>query len=406
MGTCITQSKYYHQLENVIDVTTISHLNTDPINEKLICGFIRLHIPYIPWCILHEPLLIIQHYSTGLKSTTKPTKLKFIDANEMHERLNSLDWDFIYFNKYRPDNFMVLKSMFNSDSVVNKQRILKQAQVLKLNLFEQHYSTDEKRWEHDTYNTIDQYDNSSSSDVSNRLIKTMRRYDDNIHSIDESTLLTVLNDFLYLSHHQNDDEQFESIYEQMGGCCEIAECDKFKRNYRSRTRQDTQIYSHCPSAVVQIMDKIHCFYRHVYDTGMKWTLHDINLLNNCELKQSEDDSITNSLILKAKEIMTKKQKHGKTIERIYTKRNQFQLDSVKCVTENNNKHYIAGNDFFYGYIDGNTSVYAKYWTLKEELTSNQLQPISVEQFNNEYDKATLYIQSNYFKQRFTRKQKD
>eukprot|EP01084_Bolivina_argentea_P140057 246337_1 len=102
-----------------------------------------------------------------------------------------------------------------------------------------------------------------------RLKSTMSRY-----YTDEFTDVDVkvpLNDLLHLLQYHNDnDDEFECIFNVLGGYCAIKQCVIFQRNNRNRNhnRKPQHVYQeHVNVPVCQIMDKIHCFYRHSFDIG-------------------------------------------------------------------------------------------------------------------------------------------
>eukprot|EP01083_Nonionella_stella_P135289 411562_1 len=86
----------------------------------------------------------------------------------------------------------------------------------------------------------------------------------------------VLNDFLYLLEHHNDEYSFQRLYELFGGFCDINHCAAFQRNYRNRANEHWDVtnplYANIDSTDIvkqQIMDRIHCYYRHSFDMGYR-----------------------------------------------------------------------------------------------------------------------------------------
>eukprot|EP01084_Bolivina_argentea_P251159 421130_1 len=95
-----------------------------------------------------------------------------------------------------------------------------------------------------------------------RLKDAMNRIKSRKITIEEIDIMQINNDFLYLLINFDNDEQFEYIHNEIG-FCDIKSCDIFKRNYRNRTNKDVKH----KTPKQQILDRIHCFYCHSFDTG-------------------------------------------------------------------------------------------------------------------------------------------
>eukprot|EP01084_Bolivina_argentea_P019058 35456_1 len=111
-----------------------------------------------------------------------------------------------------------------------------------------------------------------------RLIKYIRiDVDTGDYKIDDDdmNICQLLDDYLYLQQYHNTDNEFEYIYYQLGGFCDIQTCDVFKRNHNNSntfTGYDTSRY--------QILDKIHCFYCHTFDIGLRLTQQERDILHD------------------------------------------------------------------------------------------------------------------------------
>ena len=71
------------------------------------------------------------------------------------------------------------------------------------------------------------------------------------------------NAYLHVLHLHDDDKSFRKIYNHLGECeYDIDRCDIFKRNYRNRMKSNEQNQQEMDN--YSIMDKIHCYYQHIY----------------------------------------------------------------------------------------------------------------------------------------------
>eukprot|EP01083_Nonionella_stella_P036158 98670_1 len=110
----------------------------------------------------------------------------------------------------------------------------------------------------------------------------------NDDTIDHDNIQSVLDNFGHLMQKHNHNEhdpadEFESIHKALGGFCNIKTCKRFKRHQLYRGRDTSAIVSQNTLKDIynvdddtevthkQIMDKIHCFYRHCYDVGNRLT---------------------------------------------------------------------------------------------------------------------------------------
>eukprot|EP01084_Bolivina_argentea_P303099 523247_1 len=92
--------------------------------------------------------------------------------------------------------------------------------------------------------------------------------------------------------------------------------------------------------------------------------------------------------------------------RLYQKFNQISNEHNEhkhSEEKNNDKMYSFGCHFYYGYpyethLSVDTSVSSKYSSLKKELTANKISKMNMEQFQNEYKKATIHYEANHCKE--------
>eukprot|EP01084_Bolivina_argentea_P014780 27641_1 len=222
--------------------------------------------------------------------------------------------------------------------------------------------------------------------------------------IDNIDINTVLNDYLYILQNHNNDDDFECIYNSLGGFCHMYTCNHFTRKIQYSSKIETIIDN--INVKIQILDKIHCFYRHSYDLGYRLTSRDKAIIK-------KQNTTTNTKTAYIKKILSHKRHINNTEYAIRDKRGKkyCQLSiseekSASCMPDTNNFNtYSYGYEFKYDYQGENADkdaiiVSPKFSSLKEELTINDIIIIPVEVFNNEYKKAQIYFSSKYRKQNY------
>eukprot|EP01084_Bolivina_argentea_P125213 221869_1 len=244
--------------------------------------------------------------------------------------------------------------------------------------------------------------------------KTLNEYNKNNDVVDNINISVTLNDFLHLIEQHDNDEQFKVIVDALEHC-DIMQCKIFRRNYRNRNAnllyQETNVV-HCQ---MQILDKLHCYFEHCYDIGNKIPNKNNTNLQHTDRKDIDNDEITQILInkqiknqfdlLSNKPCINNEELH----DRLTNKYNQ--LNEYVCKPHANNddyKTYKFGQQYLYGYNDefcrhggvGAISVSQKYRSLKEELVSNDIFRMTVEQFGQEMTKAQIHFASYYRKKHY------
>eukprot|EP01084_Bolivina_argentea_P157348 274225_1 len=234
-------------------------------------------------------------------------------------------------------------------------------------------------------------------------------------------LSVILDDYLHLLSEHCEDDMFEVITMNLEQC-DINQCEIFGRNYRVRHKcNESKLYGNQYYVVcMQMLDKIHCYYSHTYDTGYKLTSKDRAKLTECK----DDDNVFKGLIdqktLKTKQMLynnRKKLNNSVILNSRANIRYKFQSEDKKD-NDDGFKEYHNGHAFQYGFKgemhcvpgtgphtgrndDKPVQVLAKYTSLKEELTTNVISALTMEQFNNEYRKAHLNFSSVYCKKTVT-----
>eukprot|EP01084_Bolivina_argentea_P160188 278957_1 len=298
------------------------------------------------------------------------------------------------------------------------------------------------------------------------VIILMGKYDVNM---DTRTAVDITNHYLHLLHLHNNDEDFLYIYNKMNAC-KINQCSRFARNNQDRsdffcaninhkqeleqllmlgfdkasalaaleisnnniesaieylvdpnyiihsviTNKYSQIYA---NPCEQILDKMHCYFMHSFDTGNRLTIEQTETVKTDMLsKNNVAEESVEKLLIHPKILATTKMVRCNRIKseeliinmkfnRIFGKQN-----SINDRYLNNNKIYNYGINFNYHYPGEKSAVDLflnphsakhQYRSLKEELISNPISILTIEQFNNAYIKATIHFNSWYCKKTFT-----
>eukprot|EP01084_Bolivina_argentea_P145625 255209_1 len=230
--------------------------------------------------------------------------------------------------------------------------------------------------------------------VMNKFNKYQNENKINDECIPNVNTLDVLNNYLHLLNVHDTDQEFELIANILR-YCDISTCESFRRN-RIQFCGDDEKYS-------GYLDKIHCYFQHCYDIGDRLLFneqithpknndaHGCNLLQNKQLTETYN------------ELSIKRKIYDKYINKLgnnYKRSDKY----FQLFTNSDSKKYDFGLYFNYGYkgehgptANGTNVCGLKYSSLKEELTTNNIAIMSMEQFNHEYRKAVIHFNSNYCK---------
>eukprot|EP01083_Nonionella_stella_P032365 88576_1 len=216
----------------------------------------------------------------------------------------------------------------------------------------------------------------------------------------------VLNCFHHLIQTHDSHNEFEDIYTALGGRCDISHCDKMQRNRRDRTKSVIGGVSF----VRDIMDKIHCRFRHSYDMGYRLTKAERKQIE--QLQETGDDaksdhiedmfnisSLDSALIEMHKVIVSKKQQINKQFVNNHTfnKFSTIAINKGNYETFSNGERYVYWDRFRQDEANNRFYVYPKYESLKEELTKNRRASVTMDQWSLEYQKADTHRQSHVAK---------
>eukprot|EP01084_Bolivina_argentea_P010538 19640_1 len=208
-------------------------------------------------------------------------------------------------------------------------------------------------------------------------------------------IIDIIDAFLHLMHVHDTDKDFKHIITVFGKC-DIVTCKSFQRINRDKSKDNIKEKSH-RYVFVEIMDKIHCYLLHSYDIGSKIAM--VHSISDTDEKQLTTPESCTQLINGLKVVLLDKRRKYQNIDgyirmnnRLTKKYNQMGLNDKP-----NNKQgiYSFGFYFKYGYRNEDPfhkankyiTVIQKHKSLKEEITSNNIFRISMEQFQNEYRKA-------------------
>eukprot|EP01084_Bolivina_argentea_P113375 202066_1 len=215
------------------------------------------------------------------------------------------------------------------------------------------------------------------------------------NNVDSQSIQSVMNDFLHLFQQHNNDHQFELIANELG-ICEIKTCQMFRRNHRNRensSENDMIVVNDKYILYQQIFDKIHCYYHHTFDIGYRLTSDEKLLMVYDQNDKHESNHLTNNQLLRIHAILQPKITKTRSYRR---KPNKYQLDlkdegSTPVVSD---KYYNFGTQFRYDELT------PSYSSIKQECISNPFTTITVQQFNNEYQKALIYFNTVHCKQNY------
>eukprot|EP01084_Bolivina_argentea_P271049 461068_1 len=314
-----------------------------------------------------------------------------------------------------------LKSL-NEDNQSSSQSIYKPEEKKQINIMN-------IKHEHNEQNNIDK--TLIDCVELKRLKKELYLYSNENTSTDDIHIGDVLNDFVYVMKEFCDsDHNFDYIYNYMQMSCNLNQCKIAKRrNVRNKVQKsidkiseptnhdhdkliDDKQSSH-EMVFEQIMDKIHCYFFHSYATAMRLTTNEKTIVDNIKSNHTAKiKKIRNILHNKRKTIddpaILNQTRHSK-YKQLMTHNEQ---DDEKC------KLYSFGKRFKYKYdtnegfhpiydnfyrIDTTTDsmiVEPKYNTFKEELTTNKLSVLLMEQFDAEYLKAITYFNTHFCRKHY------
>eukprot|EP01084_Bolivina_argentea_P196916 337541_1 len=239
-----------------------------------------------------------------------------------------------------------------------------------------------------------------------KLMNTYRNSEDDI-IFEKNHISCILENFFHLiSKHKTDDE-YEYIYNQLGGFCDIKKCKIFDRHYRNRNQLLIQVQYIDLIVKQHVIDKIHCYYSHSYDIGYRLDKQDKQSLEN--IHKQTDNIVTSDQLLHLSKIISPKHRLYRTKRCVDTSQTtnkfiaymSFANDNAENSQNNNQKVYSFGFEYAYDEEhwmkeDGHL-VSKKYKSLKKEVTDNPYSVMTIQQFMAELNKAKIHFDSYYCK---------
>eukprot|EP01084_Bolivina_argentea_P000772 1421_1 len=247
----------------------------------------------------------------------------------------------------------------------------------------------------------------------------------------------LLNDFNYLLKFHKDN--FEDIYNYLieniynNKACKLSKCLSMKRNHRDKylySKHDDKLkslyFNNSETQDIlrqQLLDRIHCFYFHSFDTAYKFMNAETRqFMKNSEVSDTASIDSDNVLSMIRTNIDNKR-KSCKRIAELNTRMKKF-----NCLERDvSDIRYSLGVRYFYWrYYKNNCNlqddahlwsqtylgapeankdclvrdwyIARKYSNLKEELICNAITCISTHQWDNLYAKSTVHLQTTKVKE--------
>eukprot|EP01084_Bolivina_argentea_P127886 226122_1 len=218
------------------------------------------------------------------------------------------------------------------------------------------------------------------------ICKLMKQHNENNSDISKFmcnngySVHSILNDFNHLLSFHDSDEEYNNIYQSLhndnNACCQYTNCRIFSRHYsrRMKNRQRIDQQKQNDLSPTRILDKIHSFYYHSYDTLFR---------RNFSLHEDTRDA---GYIHMFKSNNVETFQHNKFISN---------WKDMKLTGKTN--IFSFGKRFEYEDQNNEWFVKAKFKSLKDELVNNKMCSISIDIYNEEYDKCLEYMKTDYVK---------
>eukprot|EP01083_Nonionella_stella_P088865 247908_1 len=218
-------------------------------------------------------------------------------------------------------------------------------------------------------------------------------------------IATLIGNFHHLLMQHDSDRDFHTMFREMKQCgssCDISTCPRAERHLRNRAlylkytgNEDGQVHQ---SVRNQIIDKMHCYVMHLYDTGCRWTLQEKELFNRSDDDEKSnvcnddgDDCKRKRQLLEMRNMMklkhdsvgkSKSSQKFNTDLTIYSFGQTFYYWKAFNIRKGDTSVYNVGYNYNYWYIT------KKYDSFKEEMLNCNY--LTYQQWENELNKALLY----------------
>eukprot|EP01084_Bolivina_argentea_P016270 30477_1 len=211
-----------------------------------------------------------------------------------------------------------------------------------------------------------------------QLFRLLNEYnsDEYFEDSDSDKMCNILNAFHHVLQFHDSDQQFKQIYDELNKQCKYQSCKIYNRhNIRRRHHHIEDEYKSNQSTYAyttqHILDKLHSFYLHSYDTCMRTRYTDMDVIQQKGLLKRDSDH-----------------------DQFMYSNNKF--NSKLHISNNDKKEniYSFGERFEYEDEKQQLFVKQKYATLKEEVLTNNM---SIDIYNAEMKKCTLYSNTKHIK---------
>eukprot|EP01084_Bolivina_argentea_P313345 542625_1 len=240
--------------------------------------------------------------------------------------------------------------------------------------------------------------------------------------------VSLLNHFNHLLFcHANQFEEMYNIFSKIiynNESCSLSKCLLMKRNQRNRSKMAkneyllNMLYLNDEDVVSQqLLDRIHCYFFHSFDTGYKLTEKQRNHIINQDRKVNDETINANDYDIYASQInsiVKSKQNYRRNIRglnRLNNPNNKFAAFEKQYYSYGFRFYYWIGSEYHHVQwnrcvngglggeiigtdINGNWYVCNKYKNLQQELTNNTTYVICKTQMNNLVQKAQIHIQTD------------
>eukprot|EP01084_Bolivina_argentea_P264005 447059_1 len=216
---------------------------------------------------------------------------------------------------------------------------------------------------------------------------TLDRYKTKTY-MDSQDTINCVNNYHHLLQYHDSKEDFATIYNKLtpDNHAHWRQCSVYLRHYSRRRNRVQHLdnnnhqHAHCKQrdVSVAILDKIHSFYYHSYDTSLR------------SLPNESTDNI-----------QTLKNRRNKDLSLQIIENNKFNskfnIDKNAYGYEQNENIFSFGQRFEYDNKESDWFVEPKYETVKQELIDNDIICISIDIYNINYEKHIKYMKTNYIK---------
>eukprot|EP01083_Nonionella_stella_P066945 176711_1 len=232
---------------------------------------------------------------------------------------------------------------------------------------------------------------------SKRLCRLLNKYDENgirhTPTAYDYSASDILNDFHHVLTFHDSADDFKCIYDQLKPCTDFRVCGIFSRNQIRRRHRSNRLeyrefeyehkeYSDGDSFDIKqhVLDKIHSFYYHSYDTCLRSEdTHIESMYEAFESRRNQNEAqwINGSSKFSSNFDINDDEDHHSNVDHV--------------------RIYSFGQRFDYADPDHEWHVEAKYTTLKQELIDNETCAIEKDIYDIEYEKCHKFMDTDQVK---------